>query len=342
MNAPNGSANGAFSIRMWYRGLVKSLILETKHPLILCRVVEMAKQFPWAEVVGVDLALCPIPIEKRPNNTRFEIHDINTGLSNFEGQFDMVHLRFVGSSLKDFAQKMKDVHSCLKPGGIVLWVDADFELYSTDQFRKLVPATDAAPEGSWLQRFMVEGRRAYLRFGSDVEGMENAMDAGLWSDPILDPETCKAASLYLPIGRNIDSAQNLLSIGSLMTQNILNGLETAKPAFKRVGWPDATIDIWSTHVYNGKIKFNNKCKILTYNIHRMCGGEIQAFISSPPLPALITTTRDPLTEERPSSNIRPHYPYFFVYDSQEVSLEQAAIRNKDKALDLPPLPSLFV
>ncbi|CAG8690089.1 7659_t:CDS:2, partial [Acaulospora colombiana] len=162
------------------QGFGKVTYSGTEHPFILYRAVEMAKQFPQAEVVGVDLAPCPIPTERRPKNVHFEVHDINTGLSRFEGQFDMVHLRFVGSGLKDFAQKMKDVHSCLKPGGIVLWVDADFELYSTDRFEKLVPATDVTPE---------EGRRAYLEFGSDVKGMEKGMDAGLWSDPILDPET---------------------------------------------------------------------------------------------------------------------------------------------------------
>jgi hypothetical protein len=135
--------------------MVKLINLEAKHLFILYRAVEMAKEFPWADVVGVDLAPCPIPTEKLPTNSRFEIYDINKGLSCFEGQFDMVHLRFVGSGLKDFSQRMKEAHSCLKPGGIVIWVDADFELYSTEEFKYLPPATDATPEGSWVQRFML-------------------------------------------------------------------------------------------------------------------------------------------------------------------------------------------
>jgi len=117
------------------------------------RAVEMAKEFPWADVVGVDLALCPLEEENLPPNCRFEVDDINLGLAHFENRFDVIHLRFVGSGLKNFSQRLKDVHLCLRPGGVVLWVDVDYTLYFTAEFKYLPFAIDLDDDtGSWMQR----------------------------------------------------------------------------------------------------------------------------------------------------------------------------------------------
>ena len=55
----------------------------------------MALEFPHAQVVAVDLA--PSPIDDPPPNCTFELDDINQGLLHFYGQFDVVHMRTVGS-----------------------------------------------------------------------------------------------------------------------------------------------------------------------------------------------------------------------------------------------------
>jgi hypothetical protein len=112
----------------------------------------MAKQFPWAQAVGVDLVPCPIPPEGLPPNCHFEVHDINSGLSKFEKQFDMVHIRFVGSYLKDAPQRIKDVNSCLKPGGIVVWIEGDNSLFFTERFKYIHSTTDSNPGASCAQR----------------------------------------------------------------------------------------------------------------------------------------------------------------------------------------------
>lgn len=56
----------------------------------------MAQEFPSARVVGVDLV--PVPHEI-PYNCRFEVDDINLGLSHFSGQFDLVHARCVATGV---------------------------------------------------------------------------------------------------------------------------------------------------------------------------------------------------------------------------------------------------
>jgi hypothetical protein len=61
-------------------------------------------------------------------------------------------LNSVSHGRTNLAQRMKDVHSCLKPGGIVLWSDGDYGLYYTEEFKYVPPASELNPERSRLQR----------------------------------------------------------------------------------------------------------------------------------------------------------------------------------------------
>jgi len=52
--------------------------------------------------------------------------------------------------------------------------------------------------------------------------------------------------------------------------------------------------------------------------------------SAPPLPVI---------EEDAEASSRPKYPFFYVYNSQEESLAQAAARNRNKPLVAPSHPT---
>jgi SAM-dependent methyltransferase len=114
----------------------------------------MAKEFPHCEAIGVDLA--PVPLEKMdlPPNCRFEIDDVNLGLSHYNGQFDVIHARWIAGGLKDFRKTMQDIEECLKPGGIVLYLDADYEMFTADQHVYMPFATAEDGSGSWFQRIV--------------------------------------------------------------------------------------------------------------------------------------------------------------------------------------------
>jgi hypothetical protein len=62
--------------------------------------IEMAKEFPHAKVVGVDLAPIPFEPEQMPPNCQMEIDDINLGLPHFHTRWDIVHMRCVYGGLK--------------------------------------------------------------------------------------------------------------------------------------------------------------------------------------------------------------------------------------------------
>ncbi|KIM23691.1 hypothetical protein M408DRAFT_251226 [Serendipita vermifera MAFF 305830] len=88
--------------------------------------------------------------------------------------------------------------------------------------------------------------------------MEKVLDEGLWSNaPTLDPDTCKAASVYLPIGtwcKQGDPAQQeqLKHVGMLMRQNMIEGSKSTQAHFLRAGWSKEITDQWAAGMQDGK------------------------------------------------------------------------------------------
>jgi Methyltransferase domain len=90
----------------------------------------MSREFPHCEVLGIDLAPVPLTEDGHPPNCRFEMDDISRGISHLHGQFDVVFARFIALGLKDFRKSLSDATACLKPGGILIWIDVDLCFYS--------------------------------------------------------------------------------------------------------------------------------------------------------------------------------------------------------------------
>ncbi|KAG8757019.1 hypothetical protein FRC14_002450 [Serendipita sp. 396] len=293
--------------------------------------IEMAKEFPHAEVVGVDLAQVPVDTQTLPPNCRFEVDNINLGLTHFEAQFDVVHVRLVGSGIKDFSERMKDIHNCLKPGGMMIWFDADYSLYFNRNFEYIPAYTEENREGSWMQRCTSELRRAMTKIGSDINGMESILDQGLWNDPLLDPTTCRTASLYMPIGpwaSDDDPAisQLLKYAGALMRQDAMEGMKSIRPLLVRIGWPKDTVEAWAKKQNEETTEMKNS-PLLRF---RLAWGRRKPESVTP-------TQQDTSSEKRSTSPSWAKYPWYFIYESEEVALEQTRIRNSGKGETLPPM-----
>lgn len=114
----------------------------------------MAKKFSHAEVVGVDLVPIPSEAESVPPNCRFEIDDVEHGLSHFRNQFDLVHARLLAMGLKNFHKSMNDITNCLKPGGLLIWIEADLHLFTSDIHVYRPLGSDANPTGTWVGRIL--------------------------------------------------------------------------------------------------------------------------------------------------------------------------------------------
>ncbi|KAG9051432.1 hypothetical protein FS837_006608 [Tulasnella sp. UAMH 9824] len=83
--------------------------------------VEMAKEFPSADVVGMDL-VNPANAIETPPNCRFEIGDANLDWGRYADAFDVVHMRCVASGIKDFKAVLRNVAQTLRSQGAILLV----------------------------------------------------------------------------------------------------------------------------------------------------------------------------------------------------------------------------
>jgi hypothetical protein len=112
----------------------------------------------------------------------------------------------MGMGLKDFRKTLSDAEGCLRPGGIMMWLDGDFDLYSgwPAVYRPFWSSQN--PNGSYVTRAAYGGLRLSQKFttynliemrrissnllGSDVRTMEKVVDEGYWThSTVLDPDT---------------------------------------------------------------------------------------------------------------------------------------------------------
>ncbi|CCA71910.1 hypothetical protein PIIN_05845 [Serendipita indica DSM 11827] len=317
--------------------------------------VAMAKAFPHCEVVGIDLAPVPLESEAIPPNCRFELDDVNNSLTHYHDLFSVVHARFIGAGLRDHKKCKEEIERCLKPGGIVLWMDGDYDMCTKERDVYSVPASDAHPDGSWFTRILFETSRATLQMGvSDLFAMSSMLSLGLWDDPLLDPETCGAGDLFMPIGPwatdpNPLQNQRLSHVGTLIRQDLSNGHRALHAPLRKVGISAETCNEWSELADKG-IALNSPSAILHLNVHEemnemkkplflrfACAwGRRRAAPGkpAPPLPPVSPSTER--EDDLPSS--LPPYPFFDLFESKEQAKESYERRNKSKTYTPPPNP----
>ncbi|PVF99502.1 S-adenosyl-L-methionine-dependent methyltransferase [Serendipita vermifera] len=298
--------------------------------------ISMAKEFPHAQVTGIDLAPCPTDPARIPSNCHFKIGDINRGLEEYHNQYDFVHARLIGSGLRSYKASLEDMQKCLKPGGFLLCTDADFDFYveEPDQYQPV--ATESNPNGSWLTRIIAEVFRAIGNFGGDLKGTAIAIENGLWDSPLIDPATCKNGSLYWTIGPWKDDEDESISEklrvgGELLRLDLMKLYRGAIPVLMKAGWPKETLGEWVRNADKEAETMNPHL----YGRTRFAWGRRRAAPNqpSPALPSQGTNY------EPASTNKAKAYPLWHVYDTKEESLEHNALRNRGKGTPLPAYPS---
>jgi hypothetical protein len=120
----------------------------------------MATEYENIRVDAVDQT--PQITSDLPPNVIFRNHDVNDGLEQYYGEYDLVHVRCVGSGIRSYRRLLEEVPKCLKPGGVAIFMEGDFDLWSEDRRSLQVPASDDNPNGSWLQRWMQGGSIPFL------------------------------------------------------------------------------------------------------------------------------------------------------------------------------------
>src|SRR4051812_37332354 len=107
----------------------------------------MAKQFPHASVLGIDIVPVPLKPELLTSNIRFEMDDVNSGLPHYAGRFDLVHMRMVGGGLPEYSEAITTAARCLKPGGVLVVIELDTLLCAEDMVSSQKMFTPDQPNG---------------------------------------------------------------------------------------------------------------------------------------------------------------------------------------------------
>ncbi|PVF97730.1 hypothetical protein CPB86DRAFT_759682 [Serendipita vermifera] len=205
----------------------------------------MALKFPHVEVLGIDLK--PGPKEGVPPNCRFLTHDVNTGLSKFHGLYDIVHCRQSGWGFIDHHATLMDSIKCLKPGGVLIFID--FLLMLKEDCNAIYdPASSTNPYGSWHQRMMMLSFCGTEEIGNDLRRGHMDLDQGFWDLEGCNPNTCGAVEMAYPLGtwatsNDPEEAARLRQVGELWYKAVYRVHWHVDKTLKASGRSDKEIEV---------------------------------------------------------------------------------------------------
>lgn len=194
--------------------------------------VEMARAFPDAEVLGVDLTSALLPKDVPPN-LNFEILDVTEPWG--PRLYDLIHFRNpVGGGFSDWPKLIGEAWAHLKPGGQIELSSMRPKFYDVEPLAADLPAGETPEIGSACRQFEID-------FGA------MCMAQGIDWDPLsrvsvmltrLGAESVRERGDWLPV-RNWGGDPITRRKGELAEQIIEIGLEQwALMLFSRCGWKE--------------------------------------------------------------------------------------------------------
>ncbi|KND90828.1 hypothetical protein TOPH_04636 [Tolypocladium ophioglossoides CBS 100239] len=156
--------------------------------------IDMADEFPSADVSGVDLS--PIQPEWVPNNCRFHVDDYEDQWTCRDNErFDYTHGRALSGTSSDWARFYKQVMENLVPGGLVEMQEYDAWIFSDDDSCNRAPWTmewvdklDAASKMYGKQINVARHHKQWMIDAGfeDVQEVVRRIPIGPWAkDPVL-------------------------------------------------------------------------------------------------------------------------------------------------------------
>jgi len=166
-------------------------------------------------------------------------------MPHYHNQFDVVHARSCANGIPDFPAFIAEMVACLKPGGILLLVEADFQLYDEDK-GPMDCAFDQSGSGSWLARILFE---VYNTLKSRSSAVDAPTQLFKWIQEHPDLKDEVGMDLFIPIGPWLMGADKVATervqyVGHLMRENLLELTRAFKPMLVEEAYSPDTIDRW--------------------------------------------------------------------------------------------------
>ncbi|KAF9266895.1 S-adenosyl-L-methionine-dependent methyltransferase [Marasmius fiardii PR-910] len=207
--------------------------------------IEMAKGYPKAQVIGLDLVEQTYP--DAPENFRFIRGDVIDVLEQFSGQADVIHCRCVAQHVKDPQSLVESLADSLKPGGLLLLADGDWVVYNESK-ELVLPVEYDTEKGdviteedlSWYAGWLalvgaVTRSTQYRPIHELVKGcaaFDPDFDYRLYYSPLNWP------------GIEIDHGEEL---GKILNVNQRAFLGASRETLRKGGIPEETVDEWAKH-----------------------------------------------------------------------------------------------
>ncbi|PNP74497.1 hypothetical protein FNYG_12120 [Fusarium nygamai] len=192
--------------------------------------IEMAEEFPSAEVIGTDVA--PTQPDWVPPNCHFEVDDIEREWTWKEDSFDFVYARDLLLAIRDWPALIDQTYTHLRGGG---WVE----------FQAIVGVLgcddDSIPEDSYLRKFSTMMEQGSAKFGASLT------DPMRWKGWLEERGYQNVTERVFKLPFNPwpkDPRMKLL--GAWEMENLLSGLEAMVTRMfqKGLGWTDAEVTVF--------------------------------------------------------------------------------------------------
>ncbi|KAL4077513.1 S-adenosyl-L-methionine-dependent methyltransferase [Scleroderma citrinum] len=128
-------------------------------------IMDVARDFPHCSAVAVDLV--PMQSVHMPPNCRSEVDDINLGLEHFYGDFNVVHVGFIASGIRDYHTMIDQISHVLRPGGLIDITETPFYLFGPDKQPLIYPDGTFAPP--WIALWLSYAVKAVKARGGDID-----------------------------------------------------------------------------------------------------------------------------------------------------------------------------
>jgi len=102
---------------------------------------------------------------------RFEVDDVNLSLAHYTKCFDVVHARALDAGIYDYCSFLYNVAQVMRPGGVLLLVKGDLQLYD-ENLQPLVAVEEGAPGFSGAQTLFTAAYSCFKWVASSQNGLQ--------------------------------------------------------------------------------------------------------------------------------------------------------------------------
>ncbi|KAG8857336.1 hypothetical protein FRB96_005823 [Tulasnella sp. 330] len=150
---------------------------------------EMAEEFQFAEVLGIDV---------QPPPAEFEVDDMNLSISHYAHCFDVVHCRAIDFYVTDYPKFLYEIARVLRPNGVVLLVYPVKSLFN-EKYEPMPYVTEEGQEGFYFTQAFFKAVHTAVKSRPGAEDAYLTYKKMLTENPNYDDESITIKELHIPI-----------------------------------------------------------------------------------------------------------------------------------------------